>query len=119
DLTKSAHARAYQKELFEKRRLSQPYNAKSLGCFFKNPPGLSAGQIIDELGLKGLVQGGAQISEQHGNFFINKGGATGADFLKLVEMVQARVLGERGIELEMEVSLAKPKIWDAKEELNV
>ena len=68
----------------EKRRASQPLNQKSAGCIFKNPPGGSAGRMIDELGLKGFRVGDARVSDRHANFFVNAGHATAADMLALI-----------------------------------
>jgi UDP-N-acetylmuramate dehydrogenase len=87
----------------EKRRASQPLNQKSAGCIFKNPPGGSAGRMIDELGLKGFSVGDACVSDKHANFFINRGTATCADMLALMEAVRERVRGAYGVELEEEV----------------
>jgi len=87
----------------EKRRSSQPLNQKSAGCIFKNPPGASAGRMIDELGLKGFRMGDAMVSDRHANFFINTGRATCAEMRALIEQVRARVRGRFGFELEEEV----------------
>jgi UDP-N-acetylmuramate dehydrogenase len=87
----------------EKRRSSQPLNQKSAGCIFKNPPGASAGRMIDELGLKGHAVGGARVSDRHANFFVNAGGATSADMLALIADVRERVRAAYGFELENEV----------------
>lgn len=87
-----------------KRWQSQPA-APSAGCIFKNPPETSAGRLIEELGLKGMRQGGAMISLEHGNFFVNAGNATARDFLSLIEMVREKALRERGIHLETEVQI--------------
>jgi len=87
----------------EKRRSSQPLNQKSAGCIFKNPPGGSAGRMIDELGLKGHHLGDAMVSDRHANFFVNAGKASCADMLKLIEDVRERVRSEFGVELENEV----------------
>jgi UDP-N-acetylmuramate dehydrogenase len=87
----------------EKRRASQPLNQKSAGCIFKNPPGSSAGRMIDELGLKGHRVGGAMVSDRHANFFVNAGEATSADMLKLIDDVRERVRTAYGVELENEV----------------
>jgi len=87
----------------EKRRSSQPLNQKSAGCIFKNPPGASAGRMIDELGLKGHAVGGARVSERHANFFVNAGGATSADMLALIAEVREKVRAAYGFELENEV----------------
>jgi UDP-N-acetylmuramate dehydrogenase len=89
----------------EKRRASQPLNQKSAGCIFKNPPGKSAGRMIDELGLKSFSVGDARVSDRHANFFINAGHATCADMLKLIGGVRERVLQTYGIALENEVIL--------------
>jgi UDP-N-acetylmuramate dehydrogenase len=87
----------------EKRRSSQPLNQKSAGCIFKNPPGGSAGRMIDELGLKGHRVGDAMVSDRHANFFVNTGTASCSDMLKLIDHVRERVRGAYGIDLEDEV----------------
>jgi UDP-N-acetylmuramate dehydrogenase len=89
----------------EKRRSSQPLNQKSAGCIFKNPPGASAGRMIDELGLKGSSVGDARVSDRHANFFVNAGDATCLDMVGLIEQVRERVHGAYGFELENEVIL--------------
>jgi len=86
-----------------KRRSSQPLNQKSAGCIFKNPPGGSAGRMIDELGLKGAREGNAMVSDRHANFFVNAGRASCADMLRLIERVRESVRGAYGVELENEV----------------
>ena len=92
----------------EKRRASQPLGQKSAGCIFKNPPGASAGRMIDELGLKGFAVGDARVSERHANFFINSGHASAADMLALIAGVRERVRGAYGVTLENEVV-----VWNA------
>src|SRR5208282_2177911 len=87
----------------EKRRSSQPLNQKSAGCIFKNPPGGSAGRMIDELGLKGHRVGDAMVSDRHANFFVNAGNSSCADMLKLIDYVRERVRTSYGLELENEV----------------
>lgn len=87
-----------------KRWRSQPA-APSAGCIFKNPGSLSAGQLIDELGLKGMRVGGAVVAAEHANFIVNGGGATARDILGLIEMIRRRVRAERAIDLEMEVEV--------------
>ena len=89
----------------EKRRSSQPLNQKSAGCIFKNPPGGSAGRMIDELALKGFSVGDARVSDRHANFFVNAGHATCADMLGLIAEVRGRVHAAYGVELENEVIL--------------
>ncbi|HWX37961.1 MAG TPA: UDP-N-acetylmuramate dehydrogenase [Candidatus Sulfotelmatobacter sp.] len=91
----------------EKRRASQPLNQKSAGCIFKNPPGGSAGRMIDELGLKGHHVGDARVSDRHANFFINAGQASAADMLALIADVRRRVRERYGVELEEEVIVWK------------
>jgi UDP-N-acetylmuramate dehydrogenase len=92
----------------EKRRASQPMGQKSAGCIFKNPPGASAGQMIDELGLKGLSIGDARVSDRHANFFVNAGRASAGDMLALIADVRARVERSYGVRLEEEVV-----VWSA------
>jgi len=89
----------------EKRRASQPLKQKSAGCIFKNPPGASAGRMIDELGLKGFAVGDARVSDRHANFFVNAGRARCADMLALIAQVRERVRQAFGVELETEVIL--------------
>jgi UDP-N-acetylmuramate dehydrogenase len=88
-----------------KRGTSQPLGKRNAGCIFKNPPGQSAGRLIDLAGLKGLRVGDAEVSPDHGNFLVNHGGATSAQFAELMAMVRARVLDRHGIELEPEVEI--------------
>jgi UDP-N-acetylmuramate dehydrogenase len=92
----------------EKRRSSQPLGQKSAGCIFKNPPGASAGRMIDELGLKGLSVGDARVSDRHANFFVNAGKASAKDMLALISNVRERVQSAFSVELEHEVV-----IWNA------
>jgi len=87
----------------EKRRASQPLSQKSAGCIFKNPPGASAGRMIDELGLKGWRVGDAMVSDRHANFFVNAGRATCAEMRALIEQVRERVRAGYSVELEEEV----------------
>jgi UDP-N-acetylmuramate dehydrogenase len=87
----------------EKRRASQPMGQKSAGCIFKNPPGASAGRMIDELGLKGLSVGDARVSDRHANFFVNAGRASASDMLVLIADVRTRVEKAYGVRLENEV----------------
>ncbi|HEY2125375.1 MAG TPA: UDP-N-acetylmuramate dehydrogenase [Chthoniobacterales bacterium] len=87
-----------------KRRTTQPI-AKSAGCIFKNPLSIPAGKLVDELGLKNSSVGGARISEVHGNFLVNDGGATAAEMLELIERIKATAREKRGIELETEVQI--------------
>ena len=95
------------KQCNRKRLASQPIQERSAGCIFKNPPGRSAGKMMDELGLKGTREGGAVISERHANFIVNRDHATAADILKLMDIMRARVLKAYGLELEEEVIVWK------------
>ena len=88
----------------EKRRSSQPI-AKSAGCIFKNPDSCPAGKLVDELGLKDRAVGKARVSDVHGNFIINEGGATASEILELIEQIKATARKNRGIELETEVQI--------------
>jgi UDP-N-acetylmuramate dehydrogenase len=87
----------------EKRRSSQPLGQRSAGCIFKNPPGGSAGRMIDELGLKGRRVGDARVSDRHANFFVNAGNASANDMLTLIADVRDRVREAFHVELENEV----------------
>ena len=90
---------------FSQKRWSKQPKARSAGCIFKNPECISAGQLIDELGFKGESEGGAMVSEEHGNFIVNKGGATAEDFLKLIERIRRRAHDERSVDLKTEVQI--------------
>lgn len=87
-----------------KRQESQP-REPSAGCMFKNPPGNSAGRLIDEVGLKGERVGDAEVSRVHANFIVNRGAASAADVLELVRRVRARVRELKQVDLEPEVLL--------------
>ena len=89
----------------EKRRAGQPLEYPSAGSTFKRPEGHYAGTLIQQCGLKGLTVGGAQVSEKHAGFIINRGGATCADVMELIREVQRRVLEETGVRLEPEVRI--------------
>jgi UDP-N-acetylmuramate dehydrogenase len=91
--------------LTAERNQTQPIKTKNCGSVFKNPPGDSAGRLVQAAGLKGARQGAAVISELHGNFIVNEGGATATDVAKLVEHAEAEVMRRFGVELEREVEL--------------
>jgi UDP-N-acetylmuramate dehydrogenase len=101
----TARIRAQVAEYREKRGTSQPLSKRNAGCIFKNPPGLSAGRLIDQVGLKGLRLGDAEVSPEHANFLVNHGKATAAEFAELMERVRAKVLEVSGVDLEPEVEL--------------
>ena len=89
----------------ETRKISQPLSRPSLGCFFKNPIKIkkSAGQLIDECGLKRFSIGGASVSSKHANYIVNKGDAKSTDVLKLIRHVQLVVKKVHGVRLELEI----------------
>ncbi len=88
----------------QKRRTTQPA-ASSAGCIFKNPGACAAGKLVDELGLKNCAVGKARVSEIHGNFIVNDGGATAHEMLELIAKIQETAREKRGIELETEVQI--------------
>jgi UDP-N-acetylmuramate dehydrogenase len=88
------------------RREHQPLGLPSAGSVFRNPPGDSAGRLIDALGLKGYRVGGAVVSEKHANFIVNDQGGTAADVRRLAELVRARVRAAHGLELVFEIEFA-------------
>lgn len=92
-------------DFLKKKREKQPIREQSAGCIFKNPPGLSAGKLLDEAGCKGLRIGEAQVSSRHANFLINKGKAKAADFIRLMEEVINRVKERFGVLLEPEIKI--------------
>ena len=92
-------------ELMARRKASQPLEFPSAGSTFKRPEGYFAGALIQEAGLKGLTVGGAQVSEKHAGFVINRGGATAADILALIEQVRQAVYRGSGVLLEPEVRI--------------
>ncbi|HET7239054.1 MAG TPA: hypothetical protein VFI76_08500, partial [Terrimicrobiaceae bacterium] len=102
DETSQIEARIADAE--RKRRESQPI-AASAGCIFKNPAQTPAGKLIEELGFKNFTVGRARVSEVHGNFIVNDGGATAEEILTLIEEIKAAAARERGINLETEVQI--------------
>ena len=93
------------KELKERRNAKQPLMYPSCGSFFKRPEGHFAGQLIENAGLKGLSVGGAQVSEKHAGFIVNRGGATAEDIIRLMRLVQNTVMDQFGVQLEPEVRI--------------
>ena len=102
-----AAIRARMDELAARRKEKQPLEYPSAGSMFKRPEGYFAAALIDQCGLKGFAVGGAQVSEKHAGFVVNRGGATCADVLELVRQVQARVQEQTGVALEMEVKVLR------------
>jgi len=95
--------RAAMEDKMQRRKAKQPLEYPSAGSTFKRPTGYFAGALIEECGLKGFTVGGAQVSEKHAGFVINKGGATTADILELIRRVQETVYTEKGVRLQTEV----------------
>ena len=94
---------ARMKELMARRQEKQPLEYPSAGSFFKRPLGHFAGALIEQAGLKGYTVGGAQISEKHAGFIVNRGGATAADIRQLCADVQQIIREKDGVQLEPEV----------------
>ena len=95
-------------DLSRQRAKSQP-GGRNAGCVFKNPEGGQAGRIIDELGLKSTRVGGARVSPRHANFVVNDAGAKAQDVLDLLDLVRERVQREKGVDLELEVKIWRPR----------
>jgi UDP-N-acetylmuramate dehydrogenase len=105
-LTFSNEAKNELLEHLHRRIKSQPIEMKNSGCIFKNPAAhLSAGKIIDSLGLKGMSQGGARVCTKHANFINNHQNATFDDVFTLIQKVREKVFKEAGVELECEVRI--------------
>jgi len=100
----------YDSNFSEKQR-TQPIAAHSAGCIFKNPPGESAGALIDRSRLKGVRSGMAEVSQKHANFILADRGATATDVMRLIDIVRERVAREFAIDLQLEV-----EIWHSTRE---
>jgi UDP-N-acetylmuramate dehydrogenase len=100
-----AAVRREVRRLWAQRRAGQPLDLPSCGSVFRNPPGDFAGRLIEKAGLKGLQKGGAQISERHANFIVNKGGARASEVLHLINRIRFQVWKKFGVLLEPEVRL--------------
>jgi UDP-N-acetylmuramate dehydrogenase len=100
-------ARTYRRfrEIWDYKRDSQPMADRSAGCIFKNPPGASAGALIDAAGLKGVRRGGACVSTRHANFIVAEPNARAADVIALIDQVREAVARRTGIELETEIDI--------------
>jgi UDP-N-acetylmuramate dehydrogenase len=98
---------ARMKRIWIAKKNSQPMNAASAGCVFKNPRGLSAGMMIDQCGLKGTSVSGAVVSRKHANYIVVKGksGAKAADVLALIELVRNAVKERFSVSLELEIEI--------------
>jgi len=94
-----------REDIITKRLERHPYDYPSLGSTFKNPDNKFAGQLIEECGLKGLQIGGAQISEKHANFIVNKGNASFSDVISLIKTVKEAVKKKKNVRLELEIKV--------------
>ena len=99
--------RERMRTLMERRRASQPLELPSAGSTFKRPVGGYAAALIDQAGLKGCAVGGAQVSEKHAGFVVNRGGASFDDVLRLIEHIQEEVFRQTGIQLEPEIKIMR------------
>jgi len=97
--------KARVKQIMAGRKDRQPWGLPNAGSVFKNPMDESAGKLIESAGLKGLTVGGAQVSEKHANFIVNKGNARAADVLKLMELIKEKVLDRHQVRLEPEIKI--------------
>lgn len=95
--------RSKMDEILQRRKDKQPLNFPSAGSAFKRPEGHFAGALIEQCGLKGYSIGGAQVSEKHAGFIVNRGGASASDVLRLIDYIRGTVLRETGINLEPEI----------------
>jgi len=93
------------KEIWMLKKTTQPTNSRNAGCIFKNPRALSAGALIDKVGLKGHALGGARVSEKHANFIEAGPGCTARDVLALIDLIRQRVRDRFEVELELEVEV--------------
>ncbi|RMG35330.1 MAG: UDP-N-acetylmuramate dehydrogenase [Planctomycetota bacterium] len=93
------------RKLWIQKRATQPLAHQSAGCIFKNPRGMSAGDLIERAGLKGTRIGKAEISDRHANFIVTEPGATSADVLRLIELARSTVAEQFGVELELEIQI--------------
>lgn len=92
-------------EFLRKKKETQPLFQPSAGSIFKNPPGMAAGKLIEEVGLKGMRRGDAMVSPVHANFIVNVGRARARDVLGLIACIRKRVYQEKGTTLDLEVQI--------------
>jgi UDP-N-acetylmuramate dehydrogenase len=93
------------KEVWMLKKNTQPMNSRNAGCVFKNPRAISAGAMIDKVGLKGTHVGGAVVSDRHANFIIAEDNCTSADVLKLIDLIREKVRERFDVELELELEI--------------
>lgn len=99
--------REMMQDMQAKRRMTQPFEYPNAGSVFRNPPGDSAGRLIEQAGWKGRAIGDAQVSEKHANFIVNLGKARSEDVRKLIEIIQEDVRRKFGVELKTEICIIK------------
>ncbi len=95
--------KAEMDDYMSRRRAKQPLEFPSAGSTFKRYPGYFTGKLIDDAGLKGFLIGGAQVSEKHAGFIVNRGGATAKDVFAVIDAVKKKIFELNGIEIECEV----------------
>ena len=95
----------YVKDILSTRKQRQPVGLPNAGSVFRNPQEESAGKLIEEAGLKGKTVGGAQVSDKHANFIVNKDHAKASEVLTLMESVKQKVLQIHGVRLEPEIKI--------------
>lgn len=93
------------RKLWIMKKATQPLTFQSAGCIFKNPRGMSAGWLVEQAGLKGTKAGMAEFSDRHANFIVTHPGATFRDVFELIETARAKVAGQFGVDLELEVQI--------------
>lgn len=93
------------RKLWITKKASQPLSSQSAGCIFRNPRGLSAGELIEQAGLKGTRIGGAEVSDRHANFIVTHQGCTSADVFRLIDLIRSKVSAQFGVPLETEVQI--------------
>jgi UDP-N-acetylmuramate dehydrogenase len=99
--------RAEMDGILETRKERQPYEFPCAGSVFKNPPGTKAASLIEEAGLKGRRVGGAEVSNKHANFIVNRGGASSSDVLSLIDVVRKEVLRRFSVPLQLEIRVVQ------------
>ena len=93
------------KDYLHYRKDTQPLAMHSAGCVFKNPPQDSAGRLLEEAGLKGMRIGDAEVSTKHGNFIVNRGHASAADVISLIQKVRRVIKQKSGVRLDLELKI--------------
>jgi len=93
------------RKLWIMKKATQPLSFQSAGCIFKNPRGLSAGDLIEQSGLKGMRVGAAEISDRHANFIVTEEGAQSGDVEKLIDTARTKVAEQFGVDLELEIEI--------------